>query len=159
MGAGGRIAGAPGIGVACRWILSVVASKFSLGGMDGGPGRSGCGGGIIGGAPIVPRAGPAKPGGGPMTACGTGIEVIGAPSPEGGCLTSSRLIWPGGATALTVMMFSPRRITKPKRRLISRSFRPASAYLALGILTVLYSSQSLSTRFMCLSKAMRVPTK
>ena len=110
------------------------------------------------GAPIpTPLATPARPGGAYMFigACYIVLYIgrawpmppIAAPSP------TLRPAYAGGASALIVTMLSPRSKTRPSARFISRSF--SSGFLDL---TFLNSSVSASTQFICLSKAMNVPT-
>ena len=60
----------------------------------------------------------------------------------------------GGASALIVTIFSPLSKTKPSALFYSLSL--SSGFLGL---IFLYSSVSAKTKFICLSKAMNVPTR
>jgi len=124
----------------------------------GGPLTPG-GGGPLGIIPMLgaptPRPGPASPAG----ACPIGVICIALPAacafpgPPAPPSPISLAGWEGGASALIVTMFSPLRRTRPRARFISLSF----SFGFLGFI-FLNSSVSESTRFMCLSKAMKVPT-
>ena len=113
----------------------------------------------IPGAPIpTPLPGPAKPAGAYYITGATYIDLaIGCALPIPPIDAASPTLLPayaGGASALIVTMFSPLRSTSPRALFISRSF--SSGFLGLIFLN---SSVSANTQFICLSKAMKVPTK
>lgn len=126
------------------------------------PGMPIPGGGAIGlpipipGAP-TPLPGPANPYGACYpngvicTALPIGYALPGAPlaAPSPTLLAG----YDGGASALIVTIFSPLNNTNPNALFCSLS-------LSSGLfgLIFLYSSVSASTKFICLSKAMKVPT-
>lgn len=128
------------------------------GAMPGGGMPIGCpiGGLIIPGAP-TPLPGPAKPAGAycPIGANCTALPIgYALPGPALVAPSATLLVdYDGGASALIVTMFSPRNRTKPRALFCSLS-------LSSGLfgLIFLYSSVSASTKFMCLSKAINVPT-
>mmetsp|Transcript_17631 Transcript_17631/g.46075 ORF Transcript_17631/g.46075 Transcript_17631/m.46075 type:complete len:254 (+) Transcript_17631:573-1334(+) len=105
--------------------------------------------------PPTPRTGPASPAGAcPRGAAGSprpaafptpGPPGISLPSVSGG----------GGPSTDSETTISPRTSIKPSVRFSSRSSCTPAPFFAL---IFLYSSQSPSTRFMCLSNAMNVPT-
>ena len=110
------------------------------------------------GAPIpTPLPGPARPPGAYCIIGATCIDLpIGyaLPIPPMPADSPTRLpAYAGGASALIVTMLSPLNSTRPSALLISRSF--SSGFLGLIFLN---SSVSASTQFICLSKAMNVPT-
>jgi hypothetical protein len=114
------------------------------------------GGGGPEGAP-TPLPGPASPGAGyyPIGASYTALP-IGCAFPGPACAApSATLLYAdeGGASALIVTMFSPLNRTNPSALFYSRSFSSG----LFGFI-FLYSSVSASTRFICLSKAIKVPT-
>ena len=110
----------------------------------------------IPGAP-TPLPGPASPAGAyyPIGASCTALPIGCAfPGPAVVAPSATRLDgYVGGASALMVTMFSPRRSTNPSALFYSRSLSSGR----FGFI-FLYSSVSASTRFMCLSKAIKVPT-
>ena len=114
------------------------------------------GGVLCGGAgPPTPLMGAVSPAGAdrPPALIGkvprlTGILLPGPPALASICFLSLT----GGASGKIDIIFSPRSSTKPNIRLISLSLSSL-----LGLI-VRNSSQSARTTFICLSKAMKVPT-
>ena len=119
----------------------------------GGPyGRGGIG---IPGKP-TPLPGPASPAGAAPNGVTYMALPIGLARPGPVPLTPSptRLAgYAGGASALIVTILSPRSSTNPSALFYSRSFSVGRFGLILR-----NSSVSASTKFICLSKAMNVPT-
>ncbi|TRY63885.1 hypothetical protein TCAL_15241 [Tigriopus californicus] len=110
-----------------------------------------------GAGPPTPRTGPDKPGAAPPAPMGTprpaARPMPGPPAPGMGTrgIPSSA---GGGPSTVMDTMFSPRRRTNPRTRFSSRSADLADLDLSLR-----NSSQSPKMRFMCLSKALKVPMK
>jgi hypothetical protein len=75
------------------------------------------------------------------------------PAVEVDCSPTLLAFYDGGASAEIVIIFSPRIITNPNPLLYSLSGSPGFLLLIL-----LNSSVSATTQFICLSKAMKVPT-
>mmetsp|Transcript_17400 Transcript_17400/g.27804 ORF Transcript_17400/g.27804 Transcript_17400/m.27804 type:complete len:245 (-) Transcript_17400:59-793(-) len=149
-----------------------------IGGPPGPPGGGGIIGAarplpgkLIGGAESIPRPldwgiiaaapGPPTPLTGPLRPLGPpAIADEGIPRPAArpipgppGPAEADFGLGAGGASADMEITFSPRRRTRPKLRF--------SSFISEDFLlfTTRYSSQSPSTIFMCLSKAMKVPTR
>lgn len=110
--------------------------------------------------PPIPRTGPARPAG----ACGIGAPAgtplpaaLPTPGPPAAPASGTRAIpvsLGGGPSTVMETKFSPRRSTKPRTLFSSRS----GCFEFLGLI-FLNSSQSHKMRFMCLSKALKVPMK
>ena len=109
--------------------------------------------GIMAGPP-TPLPGPASPAGAYDPATYIALPIAWArPGPPAAPSPTYLAGCDGGASALIVMIFSPLSKTRPRARLISRSL--SSGFFGF---IFLYSSHDAKTRFICLSKAMKVPT-
>ena len=113
-----------------------------------------------GAGPPIPRIGPAKPVG---AAREPGTIPLPAITPRPGPAPATLCFVPaegGGPSTVNDTTFSPRKSTSPRVRFSCRSSTAkAGVFLATCLLLIVRnSSQSPRTRFMCLSKAMNVPT-
>uniref|UniRef100_A0A8C4Q8V9 Uncharacterized protein n=1 Tax=Eptatretus burgeri TaxID=7764 RepID=A0A8C4Q8V9_EPTBU len=121
--------------------------------------------------PPTPRTGPARPAGAWAAGAPAGIPLPAArptPGPPIAPGTGTRAIplvltsLGGGPSTVIETRLSPRKRTKPSTRFSSRS--PCLEFLATSNnkqtnLIFLNSSQSQRMRFICLSKALKVPMK
>jgi len=128
-------------------------------GTGGAPGKAPCGIIVLGAGPPRPRTGPpASPVGGAGTGSAEGGRTIPRPAARAspGPLPPAALGFSsigGGPSTDRETTHSPRIKTKPRVRFSSRS----SFNFPLGVI-FLNSSQSPRIMFMCLSKAMNLPT-
>lgn len=110
--------------------------------------------------PPTPRTGPASPAGawGIGAPAGTPLPAaLPTPGPPATPAKGTRAMpvsLGGGPSTVMETRFSPRRSTRPSTRFSSRS----GCFEFLGLI-FLNSSQSHRMRFMCLSKALKVPMK
>uniref|UniRef100_A0A452FV85 Uncharacterized protein n=1 Tax=Capra hircus TaxID=9925 RepID=A0A452FV85_CAPHI len=110
--------------------------------------------------PPTPRTGPADPAGawGIGTPVGTPLPAaLPTPGPPAAPASGTRarpVSLGGGPSTVMETKFSPRNNTRPKTRFSSRS-----GCLAFFGLIFLKSSQSQRIKFICLSKALKVPMK
>uniref|UniRef100_A0A8C3PFF4 Uncharacterized protein n=1 Tax=Chrysemys picta bellii TaxID=8478 RepID=A0A8C3PFF4_CHRPI len=105
--------------------------------------------------PPTPLTGPANPAG----ACGMGAPA-GTPLPAalptpGPPAAPAR----GGPSTVIDTRFSPRSNTRPRTRHVMHSLSSAHTLTTAAHLILRNSSQSHRIRFMCLSKALKVPMK
>ena len=156
---GGMGGGMPGGGMPGGGIIGGMPGGLAgkPGGMPGGSPRAGSPAALgciwIAAGPPTPLTGPAKPAGAELS--GAAGMPRPATCPRPGPAWISVFFGPegGGASAISVTIVSPRSTTKPSTLFTSFS----SSLLPLDLI-FLNSSQSASTTFMNLSKAMKVPT-
>eukprot|EP00442_Polarella_glacialis_P050356 CAMPEP_0115118658 /NCGR_PEP_ID=MMETSP0227-20121206/44628_1 /TAXON_ID=89957 /ORGANISM="Polarella glacialis, Strain CCMP 1383" /LENGTH=160 /DNA_ID=CAMNT_0002519981 /DNA_START=81 /DNA_END=563 /DNA_ORIENTATION=- len=103
--------------------------------------------------PPTPRTGPASPAGAELSGAAGMPRPATCPRPGPGWMSAFFGPEGGGASAMSDTMVSPRSTTKP--RVLFTSFSSSLRPLDLIFRN---SSQSASTTFMYLSKAMKVPT-